>query len=109
MKTRFVTLAAFAAVSLLSSSAFAQNRAGGAQAQAARTQEFNFTDELVQGQLVRPDGESTRVRRRAAGIPAIRIRSTSSPRCSSPSKTSEPPHPSVGVARRGSAGRLPDG
>ncbi len=75
MKIRFVTLAAFAAISLMGSSAFAQSRAGGAQqAQAARTQEFNFTDELVQGQLVRPDGESTRVRRRAAGISLIRIR-----------------------------------
>ncbi|MFO0603091.1 MAG: hypothetical protein U0324_07950 [Polyangiales bacterium] len=74
MKIRFVTLAAFAAISLMGSSAFAQSRAGGQQAQAARTQEFNFTDELVQGQLVRPDGESTRVRRRAAGISLIRIR-----------------------------------
>ena len=74
MKIRFVTLAAFAAISLMGSSAFAQSRAGAQQAQAARTQEFNFTDELVQGQLVRPDGESTRVRRRAAGISLIRIR-----------------------------------
>ena len=32
------------------------------------------TDELVQGQLVRPDGETTRVRRRSAGISLIRIR-----------------------------------
>jgi len=75
MKIRFVTLVAFAAVSLMGSTAFAQRAGGaGAQAQAARTQEFNFTDELVQGQLVRPDGESTRVRRRAAGISLIRIR-----------------------------------
>jgi len=75
MKIRFVTLVAFSAVSLMGSTAFAQ-RAGGAaaQAQATRTQEFNFTDELVQGQLVRPDGESTRVRRRSAGISLIRIR-----------------------------------
>ena len=40
----------------------------------ARNQEFNFTDELVQGQLVRPDGETTRVRRRGPGISLIRIR-----------------------------------
>ncbi len=76
MKTRIAVLA-FALVSLAGSSAFAQRR-GGAEAQggaqATRTQEFNFTDELVQGQLVRPDGESTRVRRRAAGISLIRIR-----------------------------------
>ena len=48
--------------------------AGGAQTGAQRTQEFNFTDELVQGQLVRPDGETSRVRRRSAGISLIRIR-----------------------------------
>lgn len=45
-----------------------------AQQGAQRTQEFNFTDELVQGQLVRPDGETSRVRRRSAGISLIRIR-----------------------------------
>lgn len=76
MKTRFVAVLAFAMISLGGTSAFAQRRpagAGGAD-QATRTQEFNFTDELVQGQLVRPDGESTRVRRRAAGISLIRIR-----------------------------------
>ena len=70
---RFLVLAAFAGVSLIGSSAFAQAapaQGGGA----ARTQEFNFTDELVQGQLVRPDGESTRVRRRGPGISLIRIR-----------------------------------
>jgi hypothetical protein len=49
-------------------------QAQGQQGGAARTQEFNFTDELVQGQLVRPDGETTRVRRRSAGISLIRIR-----------------------------------
>jgi len=70
---RFLVLAAFAGVSLIGSSAFAQAapvQGGGA----ARTQEFNFTDELVSGQLVRPDGESTRVRRRGPGISLIRIR-----------------------------------
>jgi hypothetical protein len=70
---RFLVLAAFAGVSLIGSSAFAQAapaQAGGTP----RTQEFNFTDELVQGQLVRPDGESTRVRRRGPGISLIRIR-----------------------------------
>lgn len=74
MNIRLVTLAALAAFSLTASSAFAQSRGGSTQQQATRTQEFNFTDELVQGQLVRPDGESTRVRRRAAGISLIRIR-----------------------------------
>jgi len=75
MKTRLAGLLAFAAVSLLGSAASAQNAQGGAtQSGSPRTQEFNFTDELVQGQLVRPDGETTRVRRRSAGISLIRIR-----------------------------------
>ncbi len=63
-----------ATLCLMGTSAFAQTT-GGAQGEgAARTQEFNFTDELVQGQLVRPDGETSRVRRRSAGISLIRIR-----------------------------------
>ncbi len=77
MKIRLAVLT-FALVTLAGTSVFAQNRSNNAQAAggagATRTQEFNFTDELVQGQLVRPDGESTRVRRRAAGISLIRIR-----------------------------------
>lgn len=73
MKTRVVALVASAAVTLVGGSALAQ---GGTaqQSGAVRTQEFNFTDELVQGQLVRPDGESTRIRRRGSGISLIRIR-----------------------------------
>lgn len=68
--------AVFAAVAALvmvagSAVAFAQQAAG---SQPVRTQEFSFTDELVSGQLVRPDGESTRLRRRGPGISLIRIR-----------------------------------
>jgi len=66
---------------LFSSAAFAQETGGGERATAnvtgsgaTRTQEFNFTDELVSGQLVRPDGDATRLRRRGAGISLIRIR-----------------------------------
>jgi hypothetical protein len=76
----FVGIVAFVAVSLVGSAAFAQSAHGGGaaggatQSGGARTQEFNFTDELVSGQLVRPDGETTRVRRRSAGISLIRIR-----------------------------------
>jgi hypothetical protein len=51
--------------------AFAQSAAS---SQPTRTQEFSFTDELVSGQLVRPDGDSTRLRRRSAGPSLIRIR-----------------------------------
>lgn len=64
------------AVCLSSNVALAQGH--GTQSQPARTppadQEMTFTDELVQGQLVRPDGETSRVRRRSAGISLIRIR-----------------------------------
>jgi hypothetical protein len=75
MMKRVVALLAFALLATAGSTAFAQ-AAGGAQGTSGtpRTQEFNFTDELVQGQLVRPDGETTRVRRRGAGISLIRIR-----------------------------------
>ncbi len=87
MRLRLVAILALATVVLGGSSAFAQAAGGNAQAAgggggaaaaggsgAPRTQEFNFTDELVQGQLVRPDGESTRVRRRGPGVSLIRIR-----------------------------------
>lgn len=74
MKT-IVAMAVLGAAMSVGGSASAQTPpAGGAQAGAQRTQEFNFTDELVQGQLVRPDGETSRVRRRSAGISLIRIR-----------------------------------
>ena len=71
---KFVAMAVVGAAMAFSSSAMAQAAAGAQQAGAQRTQEFNFTDELVQGQLVRPDGETSRVRRRSAGISLIRIR-----------------------------------
>lgn len=76
MTKRLVSLIVFATVAFAGSSAFAQ-QAGAPAAGAGgspRTQEFNFTDELVQGQLVRPDGETSRVRRRGTGISLIRIR-----------------------------------
>ena len=84
MSKRLVALLAFVAVAAAGSQALAQGAqsgggggsagGGGGSGGAARTQEFNFTDELVQGQLVRPDGESTRVRRHGPGISLIRIR-----------------------------------
>jgi hypothetical protein len=76
MKKRLITLVAFATVALAGAAASAQAQAGATQGSSGqtRTQEFNFTDELVQGQLVRPDGESTRIRRRGSGISLIRIR-----------------------------------
>ena len=48
--------------------------AGAAGGGSARTQTFDFSDELVTGQLVRPDGATSTVRRRGPGISLIRIR-----------------------------------
>jgi hypothetical protein len=85
MNKRFVVLLSFASVLLAGTAAMAQEAppagggGGGVQSSvtgegASRTQTFNFTDELVSGQLVRPDGESSRIRRRGSGISLIRIR-----------------------------------
>lgn len=74
---KIVAMVVMGAAMTLGGSATAQTppATGGAAATGGgRTQEFNFTDELVQGQLVRPDGETSRVRRRSAGISLIRIR-----------------------------------
>ncbi len=64
------------AVCLSSNVALAQGH--GTQSQPARTppadQEMTFTDELVQGQLVRPDETSVRGNRRAHGISLLRVR-----------------------------------
>lgn len=70
---KLVISGVFSATLAFAGGAFAQ-QAPAPQQGAQRTQEFNFTDELVQGQLVRPDGETSRVRRRSAGISLIRIR-----------------------------------
>jgi len=78
MSRRLIGSVGFVVVTLLGAGALAQSAAAPAPAAGGggspRTQEFNFTDELVQGQLVRPDGETTRVRRRGPGISLIRIR-----------------------------------
>lgn len=73
MKKKIVAVVVALGMIAASAAAIAQ-QAAAAGGQPTRTQEFNFTDELVQGQLVRPDGESTRVRRRGPGISLIRIR-----------------------------------
>lgn len=70
----FIASLIAAGAAFIGDTAWAQQARGAQGAGAPRTQEFNFTDELVQGQLVRPDGESTRVRRRGPGISLIRIR-----------------------------------
>jgi len=64
------------ALCLVSSTGFAQgNGATGRRAGVpAPDQEMTFTDELVQGQLVRPDEPLVRGNRRTHGISLLRVR-----------------------------------
>ena len=64
------SITALALVLALPSAAAAQP----AGAQAARTQEFNFTDQLVEGSLPRPDETTVRPRRPHAGPTLLRLR-----------------------------------
>ncbi len=52
----------------------AQQAAGGGGGGAADATSYDFEDDLVQGDLVRPDGENLMVRRRGARESLIRIR-----------------------------------
>jgi hypothetical protein len=52
--------------------AFAQDNKGGGGGAAATS--YDFEDDLVQGDLVRPDGENLMVRRRGARESLIKIR-----------------------------------
>jgi hypothetical protein len=56
-------------------SAFAQDAKGGGGGDAGgSTTTYDFDDDLVQGDLVRPDGENLMVRRRGARESLIKIR-----------------------------------
>ncbi len=48
--------------------------AAGGEAAGGSTTSYNFDDDLVQGDLVRPDGENLMVRRRGARESLIKIR-----------------------------------
>ena len=65
MKKMFAVLV-FGLVAVASSSVFAQ--------EAADSTSYNFEDDLVQGDLVRPDGENLIVRKKGAHQSLIRIR-----------------------------------
>lgn len=58
------------ALSVLSVPALAQDAPAGGE----NTTSYDFEDDLVQGDLVRPDGENLMVRRRGARESLIRIR-----------------------------------
>ncbi len=61
------------AISMTAVPALAQDE-GGAPAGGENTTSYDFEDDLVQGDLVRPDGENLMVRRRGARESLIRIR-----------------------------------
>ena len=58
----------------LSGSAFAQDEGTAPAAGGDNTTSYDFEDDLVQGDLVRPDGENLMVRRRGARESLIKIR-----------------------------------
>ena len=74
MKRGILVLVAFGCLTLGTSTAFAQDTSEVRTEGGQRTQSFNFEDELVSGQLVRPDGDATRIRRRNSVNSLIRIR-----------------------------------
>lgn len=65
-------LGAFVGLGALTSKAAAQE--AGAAAGAGNATTYDFEDDLVQGDLVRPDGENLMVRRRGARESLIKIR-----------------------------------
>lgn len=71
-----LTVLSLVALCLLPNLAFAQGH--GSHGQSVRAtpadQEMTFTDELVQGQLVRPDESTVRGNRRTHGISLLRVR-----------------------------------
>lgn len=77
MNTRFVAAVMSVCALSLGAPAFSQDqgRAGTTRSTTPASQEFSFTDELVQGQLQRPDVTTVRGGRRSSGINLIRHRS----------------------------------
>lgn len=65
MKKLFIVVGMAASVSLMSSSVLAQDSA---------ETTYDFEDDLVTGDLVRPDGEMLNVRRRGRRASLIRVR-----------------------------------
>jgi hypothetical protein len=78
MRKRFVlivcalSVGSLTALAGITSSAAAQEAGGGGGGGNATT--YDFEDDLVQGDLVRPDGENLMVRRRGARESLIKIR-----------------------------------
>ena len=76
---KIILFGLFSAVLSLSATALAQDAggggaAGGAGGQGGGPTTYDFEDDLVTGDLVRPDGELLNVRRRGARTSLIRVR-----------------------------------
>ena len=71
MKMRLTIIALVAGLSAAATPVSAQDAAGGGGGDATT---YDFEDDLVQGDLVRPDGENLMVRRRGARESLIRVR-----------------------------------
>jgi hypothetical protein len=70
---KLLTVIGFLGLSLfLAPAAMAQDAGGGGGGEAATT--YDFEDDLVTGDLVRPDGELLNVRRRGRRASLIRVR-----------------------------------
>jgi hypothetical protein len=74
---KFFAVAIIGALTLVALPAFAQDQPpaeGGGGGGGAGTTTYDFEDDLVSGDLVRPDGELLNVRRRGSRSSLIRIR-----------------------------------
>jgi hypothetical protein len=75
---KWIAVAIVGALTLVALPAFAQDEpappAGGGGEGGAGTTTYDFEDDLVSGDLVRPDGELLNVRRRGSRSSLIRIR-----------------------------------
>jgi len=80
MTKHLIALVAFTTVALAGTAAFAQDGQDGVQSSdvternGVREQTFSFTDAVVQGSLLRPDGEVLGGRRRPRTVSLIRMR-----------------------------------
>ena len=78
MKKIVLVLGLLGALLMVSASALAQDQpaqaAGGGGGNVAQTTTYNFEDDIVQGDLVRPDGELALARRRGRQTSLIRVR-----------------------------------
>jgi hypothetical protein len=71
---KLIVIALVTGLSGMASSVFAQEAEAGAEAAGGGSTSYDFEDDLVQGDLVRPDGENLMVRRRGARESLIKIR-----------------------------------